>query len=303
MNHQDELRRSITDQIIAALRAGERPWFRPWSDLTNSGSPANVVSNRPYSGINPLLLDLAARKHNFQSRYWGTFRQWSDLGGIIQKRPASMNPGEWGTKIVYYSPVKKTSKNDDGTTEQVKYFLMKTYTLFNIEQVNGGAVDEYRARPRVSTDIMDYEPAEQAIRATNADIRYGGDRAFYSRVHDYIQIPVKESFISVNEWYSTHFHELAHFSESRLGWEASYASNELVAEIAACYIAAQLDIPQSEDLANHTAYLGSWLKALEDDHRAIFRASTQASKVANYILAFSRGEHEEASEELEGASV
>src|SRR5262249_14770561 len=103
MNRQDELRRSITDQIITALRAGERPWFRRWVDLANTGSPANVVSRRPYSGINPLLLELAARTHNFQSRYWGTFRQWSDMGGIIKKRPASVKPGEWGTKIVYFS--------------------------------------------------------------------------------------------------------------------------------------------------------------------------------------------------------
>jgi antirestriction protein ArdC len=80
--------------------------------------------------------------------------------------------------------------------------------------------------------------------------------------------------------------------------------NELVAEIAACYVASDMAIPQSEDLTNHTAYLGHWLKALEEDHRAIFRASQQASKVANFILAFSRGDHagEEVPEALEGAA-
>lgn len=303
MNSQDELRRSITDQIVAALRAGERPWFRPWSDLTNSGSPANVVSSKTYSGINPLLLDLAARRHNFQSRWWGTFRQWSDLGGIVKKRPDGVKPGAWGTQIVYCSPVRKSKQNDDGGSEEVKFFLLRTYTLFNADQVEGAAVDQYRARPRSLTDIVDYQPADRANRATDADIRYGGNRAFYSPAHDFIQMPVKESFVSAAEWYATHFHELAHWSESRLEWESSYAMNELVAEMAACYVASELAIPQSEDLTNHTAYLGHWLKALEDDSKAIFKAATQASKVANFLLSFGKGAQAggEVSEALDGA--
>jgi antirestriction protein ArdC len=95
-------------------------------------------------------------------------------------------------------------------------------------------------------------------------------------------------FIAPNEFISTSFHELVHWSEVRLGWTGSYALGELIAEIGACYAAAQLGIPCSDDLSNHTAYLASWLKELENDPRAIMRVASQASKATEFILGFSR---------------
>ena len=113
----------------------------------------------------------------------------------------------------------------------------------------------------------------------------------YSTVHrggDYIQVPLKTKFPLENEFYSTCLHELSHWSESRTEWKGDYAEGELRAEIAAAYMLAELGVPQSSDLSNHQAYLANWLKALRNDNRFIFKASTAANKAADFVLSFSR---------------
>ena len=138
----------------------------------------------------------------------------------------------------------------------------------------------------------DYEPADLAIAATGADIRHGGDRAFYRRSlvdgSDFIQLPHQHTFSPAKEYYATALHELMHWSEQRLGWNGNYAEAELRAEIGACYALAELGVPQSDDLTNHQAYLENWLTALANDPRFIFSAATAASKGADFVLGFSR---------------
>ena len=155
----------------------------------------------------------------------------------------------------------------------------------------------------------DYEPAQKAIDATGADIRFGGNRAIYVRPiglfphhsdGDYICLPSKDQFESPHEFYATALHETVHWSEVRRGWTGSYAMGELVAEIGACFLCGQLGIPCSDNMENHVAYLGEWLKELKNDDRAILKAASQASKAAELILSFSRPT-EPASEELQTA--
>src|ERR1700733_6770656 len=107
MQSQNQIREQITQQIIAALEQDLVPWRRPWSVSKNVGRPANVLSKRAYSGINPLLLELHALNHGFQSKWWGTFDQWKQLGGTVSKRPSHVGKGAWGCKIVFYRPVSK----------------------------------------------------------------------------------------------------------------------------------------------------------------------------------------------------
>src|SRR5688572_22138996 len=99
MSRHDDLRQKITDQIIAVLRDGTQlpPWRKSWS--CNNGPPraTNVVSGRPYAGVNTMLLELASRRHGLRSNWWGTFRQWESVGGRIKKRPGDVPPGQWGT--------------------------------------------------------------------------------------------------------------------------------------------------------------------------------------------------------------
>jgi antirestriction protein ArdC len=297
MKNQIEIRQCITNQIIEALRAGTPPWRRPWTDLENSGFPTNIASKRPYSGVNPLLLQLVAQHRGYQSQWWGTFNQWQSLGGRIMKRPADVPPGHWGTRIVFFRPVTKKTVTAEGDEATDKFLVLREFTVFNLDQVEGECLDHLRPRPRSQSNFIDYEPADKVIAATGADIRYGGNRAFYSRSDDHIQMPFKATFESQHEWYATHFHELCHWSEKRLAWEGSYALGELVAEIASCFLASGVGIPQSDDLSNHHAYLQAWLKELEGDPKAIFKAATQASKAADFILSFSRPQQDEATDE------
>lgn len=87
MATQAEIRQRVTDQIITALKNGTPPWRKPWSAALNTGSASNVISKKRYTGINPLLLHLASMKWKFQSKWWGTFQQWSSLGSSVKKRP------------------------------------------------------------------------------------------------------------------------------------------------------------------------------------------------------------------------
>lgn len=300
MPSQQQLREKITSQLVAALESGNLPpWRRPWSLDRNAGFPTNIVSKKPYRGINPILLDVASARHNLTSKWWATFRQWKDLGGKVMRRPADVPEGQWGTTIVFWTPVTKTEKDAEGDEKTDRYFVMRSYTVFCIDQVEGGDLDHLRAGQADTcgndAPVIDYQPAETAIAATNVSIRYGGGRAFYSPTHDYIQVPPKASFTEPDEYYETVLHELVHATEhpTRLNWSRkekknTYALGELVAEIGACYLSRELGVPASENLTNHVAYLKNWLTAMKNDSRFILTASSQASKAADYILSFSR---------------
>ena len=206
------------------------------------------------------------------------------------RRPNDVPPGEWGCGIIFWSKVTKTEENEHGEEEEKDIVFMKQYSVFCLDQVEGDHLDHLRARddgPQ-NTNFINFEPAEQAIKATEADIRYIGERAFYHRTGDYIQMPPKNKFPKESDFYATNFHELGHWSEKRTEWKGDYAEGELRAEIAASYMLAELNVPQSQDLSNHNSYLKHWLQSLRNDNKYIFRASTAANKAADYILSFSR---------------
>jgi antirestriction protein ArdC len=213
MPSQNDIRRSITNQIISALESGNvPPWRRPWRFGENAGAAANVVSKRSYRGLNPILLDLASQTHGFSSRWWATYRQWRQMGGRVMSRPSHVPPGKWGTQIVYWSPITKKVENESGDLEDDRFFVLRLYTVFNVDQVEGSHLDHLRAgQPDTGeTLVIDYQPAEDAIEATGACIRYGGGKAFYSPTGDFIQCPPRTTFTEPDEFYETILHELCH---------------------------------------------------------------------------------------------
>jgi antirestriction protein ArdC len=123
MAHQDEIRRRVTAEIVTALKAGARPWVRPWRALENTGLPTNVVSERCYSGVNVLLLQLVAQARGYQSKWWGTFNQWQSLGCHVRKRPDPIPAGQYGTRIVFCKPITKTRKDANGDDEEESFFV------------------------------------------------------------------------------------------------------------------------------------------------------------------------------------
>ena len=131
------------------------------------------------------------------------------------------------------------------------------------------------------------------IEATGADIRYGGNEAFYRSGEDFIQVPFRHQFETAEAFYETTFHELCHWTEKRVGFDRSQAENtyalgELVAEIGSCFLMGELGLPTTSNLTNHASYLKSWLKGMNGDPKFIFRAAAQASKAVEFVTSFSR---------------
>jgi antirestriction protein ArdC len=176
---QSEIRERVNSEIIAALQSGLTPWRKPWCNLENTGLPANVISKKLCRGINPLLLQLAAHGNGFASKFWGTYTQLASLGGQVKKRPDDVPRGAWGTKVIYWKPVATVRKNAKGEEEKATFPLLREYTVFNADQVEGA--DKFRVHAPTGTTVIDYEPAEGLIQATRADIRHvaGLEAAYY----------------------------------------------------------------------------------------------------------------------------
>jgi len=299
MPSQIELRKEITHRIVDALEQNHLFWRRPWSVSKNSGRAANIISKRPYSGINVLLTGLHAMKHGFTSRWWGTYDQIKSLGSQVKSRPANVERGQWGCRVVFYRPITKTvTDKTTGEEKEEQFPLLKSYTIFNVDQCEG--LDHLKVTEPTGTEVPDFGPAEDLLAATGADIRFCGDSAFYRRPTpegtwpnhadgDYIQMPHRSRFETTGAYVETALHELSHWSELRTGWDHQkhgYAMGELVAELTACFLSQELGVPQGEGIENHAAYLRSWLEAMKADPSFIFKASSEASKRTDYLLAF-----------------
>jgi antirestriction protein ArdC len=292
MSAQAEIRERVTQEIVTALEQGTLPWRKPWADLANSGFPTNVASRKLYKGINPLLLQVAAQSRGFTSKFWGTYNQWQALGCQVKKRPADVKQGAWGTKVILWKPINTTKKNAQGEEEKTTFPLMREFTVFHADQVEGEAIEKYRTHAPTAATVIDFEPAETVIQATKADIRHvaGGQACYHRPPQDFIVMPHKSQFSEPAAYYGTAMHELSHWCESRLGWTGSYALGELRAELSAAYLMASVGIPQGDAdvTANTASYLQSWIKALKEDSSVIFKVSSAASKAADFILGFSQ---------------
>lgn len=280
---------TVTNQIIEQLENGVAPWRKPWASF-GGGMPANVVSGKAYRGVNVLLLWGTAQAKGFDSDLWATYRQWAELGGHVEK-------GQKGTHIVFWRVATETTiDKHSGEETEDRRFYCRQYTVFNLDQCGGESLDRFRATRPVG-EFIDFSPAEEAIAATQADIRHGGCRAYFNPAEDYVQLPVKESFRTPENYYSTALHELVHWSghENRLNrldklarfGSESYAAEELVAELGASFLTSMLGVP-NVPIQDNAAYLSHWLKVLKADSKAIFTASTAAAAASDHILSYSR---------------
>ena len=228
MPSQTDIRSDVTARIISALEGDLLPWRRPWkTGSTQPGRHSNIASKKPYTGLNPMLLEIHAIRHGLLSRWWGTFAQWRDLGCRICRRPPHVEEGHWGCQLVLWKPVTKTVVDSQtGEEEDEKRFVLRTFTVFSADQVEGEIADNLRAMDHEGQPDAqpDFQPAEALMAATGADIRFGGSRAYYARPlpdgffpnhtgGDYIMLPPKATFDPPGAFYETTVHELAHWSE------------------------------------------------------------------------------------------
>jgi antirestriction protein ArdC len=284
------LYQEITDKIIAELEAGRVPWVQPWGTVAAKASltmPKNAATQRHYSGINVLILWGAVVDRGFGTQNWLTFRQALGLGGNVRK-------GEHGTTVVYadrFTPNEERRRAERDGDEPSAIPFLKRFTVFNTDQCEN-LPPELASAPAPVSEGLILPQAEALIAATGADFRIGGDRAFYSPIHDLIQVPRPDAYFEPINWHRTALHELGHWSghPSRLGRDLSgnfgsalYAKEELVAEITSAFVCASLGIVPT---VRHADYMGSWLEVLREDDRAIVRAASAAWKAADYLLAF-----------------
>jgi antirestriction protein ArdC len=290
MSSQQQIRERITAEIVAALERGDTPaWRCPWR---TSGPPANAATGRRYSGVNVLLLRLHQQSLGLQSNRYATFNQWHELGCRVIARPTGVAPGRWGCNVVFCKQIQRTQETEEHDERAGEYLLLRNCTVFSLDQVEGEVADRFRAENIPErAELSAFAPAELMIAATGADIRHGGDRAFYRQPDsvgdgDFIMVPHKGRFDTDASYYETVLHELGHWSEIRLGWEGSYAEGELRAEMTACFAMSELGVPHA-DRANSAAYLASWLQSLRADPRFIFRVTADASRATTFLLSFS----------------
>ena len=287
-----DLYTEVTTKIVKELEAGRFPWAQPWAArgeaaTITAGLPKNAQTGRAYSGINILLLWGAAIENGLSGQTWLTFRQAKALGGSVMK-------GERGAMVVYadkFIPKDEQARVEKEGGDAAFVPFLKRYTVFNAAQCEG-LPPELTAGAKPLPECEAIPRAENLIKATGADFRIGGDKAFYVPSQDFIRVPPQPAFFEQINYYRTCFHELGHWTghASRLGREFKgrygshgYAREELVAEMASAFVCASLSITPT---VRHADYLGAWLEVLKEDNRAIFNAASLASKAADFILAY-----------------
>jgi len=277
----------VTDRIVADLERGVRPWLKPWNAENAAGRITRPLrhNGQPYRGINVVMLWGEAVTRGFACPVWMTYKQALELGGQVRK-------GEHGSLVVYADRITRTETADNGEEIEQSIPFLKGYTVFNCEQIDGLPQHFTAPAAPVLDPVARIAHAEEFFRNTGADIRFGGDRAYYAIHADYVQMPPFESFHDAESFYQTLGHECCHwtkhpsrlnreFGRKRWGDEA-YAAEELVAELGAAFLAADLGLTP-EPREDHAAYIASWLRVLKNDKRAIFTAAAHAERAAAFL--------------------
>lgn len=300
----------VTDRIVAALEQGTAPWRRPWTSADagcSGGLPSNALTGRCYSGVNVLLLWMAAEEGGYTSDRWLTYRQAQEAGGQVRK-------GETGSLAVIYKDWTKPAEDEHGNrlydtdgsplTETVP--MLRQLHLFNVAQCDGLPEHMQAPQPDDGTQrpVEDYAvvsperlaDVQKMLEATGVQLgsRYQS-QAYYRPTADTIVMPLTSQFDSEADYWSTLLHEMVHStghgkrldregitSSLRRHGDRVYAFEELIAETGSAFLCAQLGIYGE---VQHESYIDSWLQVLRSDKKALFRACSKAREATEYLLA------------------
>lgn len=274
----------VTERIVGMLESGLIPWRQEWKVSRNNGNgflPFNATTGKVYRGINTWLL----MGHNYTTNGWLTYKQAESKGWQVRK-------GSKGTPIVYWN-FPTPEQREDG-----KAPWMKTYTVFNLDQIDGIPA------PVDAAPVESFNPIESAeVIANNymaskshPELAHGGSSAYFSPSHDRVQMPPQVSFTSPETYYSTLFHEFVHSTgvAARLNREdlkgiqrfgdCDYSREELTAEFGAAFLCAESGITTDRLIENSAAYIKHWVDKLKSDKTLCIQAAQRAQKAADYIL-------------------
>jgi antirestriction protein ArdC len=274
----------VTDKIVGMLEAGVVPWRKPWS---SAGLPRNLVTKKPYRGINHFLLSAS----KYASPFWLTFKQSNELGGSVRR-------GEQSTLIVFWKiDQKEDTPQEPEDQENHRRFVLRYYRVFNLEQCDlpQGVIDKLPKAETHEHDPIDEAELIVANMPQRPALETAGSKAFYNLLTDRVTMPARELFTTAEEYYATLLHELAHSTghPTRLAREtiteaapfgsATYSKEELCAEMGSAFLCAEAEISAAV-IENQAAYLFGWLSKLREDRKLLVYAAAQAQKAADFIL-------------------
>lgn len=292
---------TVTDSIVRMIESGAGAWRMPWHSAAGAAGgmplvlPRNPLSGTRYRGINVPLLWASADHSGYAAHHWATYRQWSESGAQVRK-------GERSTTIVFWKQLAGAAADDnesEGEGESGKRrirMLARTYSVFNVAQVDGFEIAPDKPAPIEPAGLPESERiacAESYFAAIGATVRHGGNKAYYTTGGDFIAMPEFRQFDSAPDYYSTLGHEHVHLTghASRCNREfgkrfgdMAYAFEELVAELGAAFLCAELQISNSPR-PDHAAYIDSWLRVLKSDSRAVFTAASKAQGAVDWLNA------------------
>ena len=248
----------------------------PWRSVYNRGMPTNPQTGKRFTGINPLILDAVADKEKYRSKFWCTSKQWK----LLDLRTEGI-----GTKIINWRS--ETIGVDKGTFLSIeKTRFLKTFSVFNADQCFGKTTGQYLIL-KENNQEPNYEKAEIIIKETGARIVHHA-RAIkprYERVpKDYILLPLRSRFLNDAQYWSTVFHELAHYSELRIGWNNPLDQGELFAEIVSGYLESELNLPHDQDMTNYEKWFKIWIDKIEKNPNYLLQSAAYAARSLNWIL-------------------
>jgi len=267
----------------------------------------NALTGKRYRGVNVLALWAAAEARGFTTGLWGTYRQWQAKGAQVRK-------GEKSSLVVFFKDLAVDETNPEtGETDRGRRLVAKASYVFNATQVDGFSLPE-PAAPSNPAEVL--SQVEAYVTATGARVAFGGEGAFYRPLTDTIHMPDRARFVgsatsSPTEClYSTLLHELTHWTGikprcvrefgKRFGDDA-YAMEELVAELGAAFLCADLGIANTPR-PDHAAYISHWLTVLKADKKAIFTAASKAAQAVDYLDGLQPADEAHDAGELEEAA-
>lgn len=286
----------ITGEIIKSLESGVVPWRKPWS----SELPCNLVSQKPYRGLNVFMLATSG----YESKFWLTLNQANKLGGKIKTGSKS--------HLITFWNVGKEKLNEKTGKVQCP-FLLRYYNVFNLTQTEGIDLPRAIFERNKRNAFEAIEAAESMAESMPNPPKFEqSDAAWYRPSSDTVGIPPRSFFHSPAEYHATLFHELTHSTghESRLHRESfdnpsifgseSYSKEELIAEMGAAFLCGLSGI-EREILPNSASYLQNWIKRLQGDSKLILSAASMAQKAADYISRNAIADQTETQQEREAA--
>jgi antirestriction protein ArdC len=281
-----DLYQTVTDQILAMLETGVVPWRSPILGRSQAGQPKNLNTGKQYRGLNVFLLAFTAYAKGYGSSYWLTFNQAKERGGNVRK-------GEKSSMVVFWKQYETTDKH---TGQPAKIPVLRYYNVFNAEQMEGIEIPD-----AVKFEPIEFNPIVEAEKITAGYVggpvvnHDGGQQAFYRPSTDMVHLPEQTRFASVEEYYSTLYHELSHSTghstrldrkcdtEPKPFGSTDYGKEELIAEMSSAFLCSHAGI-QPRVIENQAAYLQGWLKTIKGDKKLVISAAGAAQRSADWIL-------------------